>query len=377
VGTPAPLYVEYERRFGVTSSTVSLAFCAYILLAAGAMLIGGRLSDHVGRRVVAMAALAIGIVGCLLLVRVDGPGVLIAARAVQGLAVGLGMPALGTFVVDLRRPGRTFLASLVASASPTLGVALGAMASGLLVDHGPFPLELVYVVFALFLGGSLVGVVLSPETGVRRRGAWASLRPAISVPGRMRGLFVAAIATFVASWALGGFYQSFGPGIAVDDLGQQSHFLAGVVVASVLGTTVVGGPLTARLNERRSGLAGLACLAAGVTTAAVALGPGWVGLFFVGSVVAGIGFGAACTGATRSLVAGARPEEVAGLISAVYLVSYLGAAVPSFFAGRIADRYGFPPVVDGYAVFVVLLAIVAGVLLVGLGSPGEAIVTEE
>lgn len=374
IGSPAPLFVEYERRYGLTSSAVSSSFCAYILVAAGSMLIAGRLSDHVGRRAVAVVALVSGIVGCLLLIRVDGAAVLITARIVQGLGAGLGMTTLGAFVVDLRRPGKAFLASLVTSASPMLGVALGAMVSGLLVDLGPSPFTLVYLVFALLLGASVVGVVLSPETSARLPGAWSSLRPALAVPGRMRALFGAAIATFVASWSLGGFYQSFGPSIAVRDLGQDSHFVAGVVVASVLGMTVVGGPLTSRLTGRGSGLLGLTALAVGVSAAAIALGHGSVGLFFAGSIVAGVGFGAACTGATRSLVASARPEEVAGVISAVYLVSYLGAALPSFLAGRFADRYGFPAVVDGYAVFVVVLAVAGGLLLVRLPRQETVIV---
>lgn len=364
MGTPAPLYVEYEKRFGVTSSTITSSYCGYILMAAGAMLVCGRLSDHLGRRKVAMAALSIGALGCLMLARVDGPAVLIVARSVQGLAAGLGMPTLGTFVVDLRAPGKNFLAALIASASPTLGVALGAMASGLLVDHGPRPLTLVYLLFGVLLMGSVLGVLVSPETSPPRPGGWASLRPALAIPVRLRGLFGCAIATFVASWAVGGLYQALGPAVAVTELGLDSHFLAGVVVASVLGTTFIGGPLTSRLGASASGLTGLTMLAVGVASVALALEVGSVALFFLASIVAGVGFGAACTGATQTLVASARPEEVAGVISAVYLVSYLGAALPSFLAGQFAERFGLPVVVEGYALMVAVLAVAAGFLLV-------------
>lgn len=376
-GVPAPLYTLYESGFAISSGAITGSYAAYIFAAAVAMLTVGRLSDHVGRRPVVFAAIGLAIGACVVLIRLDGPHSLVVGRVLQGLVVGLAMSGVGAFVVDLCRPGRTFLVSVVSSATPTLGVGVGAVLSGVLLDQAPLPLSLVYLIVMAVLVVCAVGLLFVPETVALPGGrpdleqTLRSMRPRLAVRPRQRRLFAGVVAAFVAAWTLGGFYQSLGPRFARDLLYGDTHVFSGLVVASVLAVTATGGPLTAALAPRRATLVGLATLAVGTLMIVWALGAHQTPAFFVASFVAGAGFGAATAGAMRSLLADVDNTEVAGIFSAVYLVSYLGAAVPAFLGGRLIPPFGLMWVTVGYAGLVLALAVAAGVIVTVTGRASD------
>jgi MFS family permease len=54
---PTPLYATYQAKSGFSAITVTVIFGIYALAFLAAMLIVGSLSDHVGRRPVALVAI--------------------------------------------------------------------------------------------------------------------------------------------------------------------------------------------------------------------------------------------------------------------------------------------------------------------------------
>src|ERR1700752_2198391 len=53
---PTPLYPLYQAKWGFSPITVTVVFAVYALGLLGALLISGRLSDHIGRRPVLVVA---------------------------------------------------------------------------------------------------------------------------------------------------------------------------------------------------------------------------------------------------------------------------------------------------------------------------------
>ena len=66
----------------------------------------------------------------------------------------------------------------------------------------------------------------------------------------------------------------------------------------------------------------------GVTTTLVAVAAGSTVGFFAGTVIAGIGFGSGFQGGIRMVLPLVAPHERAGVLSLLYVVSYLGLACP-------------------------------------------------
>jgi MFS family permease len=77
---------------------------------------------------------------------------------------------------------------------------------------------------------------------------------------------------------------------------------------------------------------------------------------FVGTAIAGLGFGPAFMGAYRSVVALAHSDDRAGLITAIYVVSYLAAGIPAVAAGIATSRYGLHDTALVYSLVVAALA---------------------
>ncbi len=203
-GAPIPLYNTYRVVDGLDHDAFETAAVGYFVAAAIALLALSRLSDHLGRRPVCMAALGCAAAGSLLLTQVHGIAPLLAGRILQGLACGMASSSLGAYVVDTAPSRPRWLAAAITGSAPMVGVPLGALLSGALIEYGPAPRTLAFEVIAacLVLGAALIA--FSPETVPRRAGALASLRPRLRVPPGSARLLVAAGAAFTATWSLGG-----------------------------------------------------------------------------------------------------------------------------------------------------------------------------
>jgi MFS family permease len=74
--------------------------------------------------------------------------------------------------------------------------------------------------------------------------------------------------------------------------------------------------------------------ALGALTAKFAVG------FFLATALAGSGFGAGFQGAMRTVLPTAKPHERAGVLSVVFVVSYLAMGLPAIVAGFVISHGG-------------------------------------
>ena len=84
-----PLYSVYADEFGFSSVVLTTVFATYALTLVATLLVAGRLADRVGRRPVILAGLAVAASALALFALAEGTAWLYAARALQGVAVGL------------------------------------------------------------------------------------------------------------------------------------------------------------------------------------------------------------------------------------------------------------------------------------------------
>jgi MFS family permease len=350
-----PLYDTYRNADGLTNDQFSLVAVAYFVCAVFGLLVLGRLSNHHGRRPVSIAALLIAIAGSLTLLWVHSFPPLLAGRALQGLAAGLASSAIGAYIVDTAPRHPKWLVSAVTTAAATVGLALGVFVSGLLVEFGPAPRELPFIMFAVILLGCAIALATRPETVARTAGAWASLIPRLAVPTASRRYLPLASAVFVATWAFGGYFTSFGPSLAADNLGSHSPLVAAAVFASYMAPSFLGGFVAGRFTPATGQRLGMTLLAAAGAGLAFASTTENLGLFIAAGVLGGIGMGLATSGSMNTLLPEALPEERAGLLAVIYAISYTGSAAPSLIAGQASKVLNLSIITTGYAVLAVLV----------------------
>jgi MFS family permease len=116
-------------------------------------------------------------------------------------------------------------------------------------------------------------------------------------------------------------------------------------------------------------LIGTSTLIAGVGVVLLSLWVGSAALFFAGTAVAGIGFGAGFQGGIRLVAPLAHPDQRAGVLSSLFIVSYIGLGVPAVLAGlAVVHGSGLVTTSYEYGLAVIVLGIVATVNLIRVRS---------
>jgi predicted MFS family arabinose efflux permease len=360
---PTPLYATYQRAWGFSALTTTTVFGVYAVALLATLLTVGRLSDHVGRRPVLLFGITGQVFAVLVFADAHSVASLIVARIIQGLATGTAIGAIGAAMLDID-PVRGAVANATA---PGLGSGGGALLSAFAVQWLPAPTHLVYLALAAVLVVQGFGVIFLPETSPRAPRALRSLIPQLEIPVQTRRPLLAAAPVLFAVWALAGFYGSLGPSLIDHMVGSASVVDAGLglgVLACVAAATTY---VLRTAPARKVMLTGTSGLILGVAVVLLAI---WVEsplTFFAGTTVAGIGFGAGFQGGIRLVAPLAHPDQRAGVLSVLYIVSYLGLGVPAIAAGvAVVHGGGLVATSYEYGSAVIVLAAIATFNLIRL-----------
>lgn len=354
---PTPLYGVYMAQWGLTPLMITVIFGIYALAVLIALLVAGRLSDHLGRRPVLLVATLAQAVTMIIFITATSVTGLLVARVLQGLTTGAALGAIGAGMIDLDKTRGT-VANAVA---PPFGTATGAIVAGVLVQFLPFPTHLVYVVFGLVFILQSLALVFMTDSITPRGGVLASLKPKLALPRATREPLLLATPVLIAVWALAGFYGAIGPLVVKGMLGVNTPLVGGLALFVV---ATFGGLSVLVLQHREAKdmmMLGAASLIVGVAVATLAVAEGSLAFFFVGSMIAGVGFGAGFQGAVRTVVPFAAPHERAGVLSIIFIISYIAMGVPAVAAGWMIARHG--NVVATAQLFAAVIIALAGTAL--------------
>lgn len=361
---PTPFYVGLAETMRLSPVQVAELFSLYVAPLLLALLVGGSLSDHLGRRPVLCCGFLALAASMVLLWRADSFGALLAGRAAQGFATGGLMATVSATVLDFEPRGAEGLAGAANSASVMLGLATGAACSGLLLDNVPGAWGYVFVGLAVAYATSAVLVWLLPETSPREPGALRSLLPRLSVPPASRSPLARAAPVLVAGWATGGVHLSLGGMIVRDSLRVEGALGQSAVLVTMSSVGAVACLVTRRWPARRMTLVASGTLMAGTVLIAAACAlssfPGLV----LGALVGGGGFGTAFLAVMRTLEPTVDAARKGGLLAAVYTISYLAYGVPSVAVGLLASEWGSEPAMYAASGAIVLFG--AGTALAAL-----------
>jgi len=353
---PTPIYPIYQAEWGFSPITVTIVFGIYALAVLAALLVAGRLSDHVGRRPVLLIATAVQAAAMLIFAAADGVPALLLARVIQGLSTGAAVAAVGAGLLDLDK-ARGTTANAIA---PLLGTASGSIAAGLMVQFLPAPTHLVYLTLGAIFVLQTIGVAFMADSIKPGPGAWASLKPQFRLPANVHKPLLLAVPALVATWSLAGFYGALSPMLVRSMVGHHAGVLGGVGLFVLAGSGAVSVMLLRRHAPATMMSFGTAALLAGVAVALAGLSYRSVVAFFFGTAFAGMGFGAGFQGAVRSVLPLAAPRERAGVLAVIFVVSYLAMGLPAVIAGYVlAHGGGMLSTARDFGAAVMLLAALA------------------
>jgi MFS family permease len=282
---------------------------------------------------------------------------LFAARALQGVATGAALSAASAALLDLhprRDPAGVGLTNGVAAAG---GIGLGVLVSSTLVQLGPAPRVVPYVVLFVLFAIAFAGAYRMPEP-VAERGRFRLTWERPSVPPAVRRPFFLAALAVLSSWSIGGLYFSLGPELSGQLFHSTNVIVSGIGIVALAGSGALSQVLLGRTAPWIGASAGSIGLAWGMILVVVAADTGSSATYLIGSILGGIGFGVAYLGGLRGLVAAIPHEHRAAVMSAFYIVAYASMSVPAVLAGLVVSHIGLRSTFETFGSVVAAIALV-------------------
>ncbi|MCC3294947.1 MFS transporter [Arthrobacter sp. zg-Y411] len=344
-----PLYPLLGASLGLSYFGVTLAFASYVLVLVAGLLLVGHWSDYIGRRAALVVAGVVSLAGGLIFGTATDVGALMIGRALQGASVALATGASSAALRELlpHRPEWATRFTLLVSAG---GVAAGPVIGGLL-SLLPAPTLTPFLIHSAVLAGLLVPLCLlkaRPAISLAEGRPLAMLRPRKpAVSHRARTQFWVASATGFLSFAAFGFCLSLAPSYFSDIAGTTWRPAIGLLAALALGASAVS-QLTG-IRGRYTAPAGLALMGTGIALIPVAGATGSLALLVAACLLAGFGQGMAFRVVFNEVAAAVEASEHARIISTVYVITYLGSALPVLGLGAAGALWGLGPSVAWFS----------------------------
>nr|GID81481.1 putative multi-drug efflux transporter [Actinoplanes derwentensis] len=356
---PAPLFPLY----GFTTFTVTIVFAAYAVGVVVSLVLAGHVSDRLGRKRVLVPALALEVVAAALFLTGTSLPVLIAARLITGLGVGMITATATAHLHELHAahrpgaPGTRF--EIVSTAANIGGLGLGTLVAGFLAEFFGAPLRTPYLVFLVLLLVAIGAVLIAPET-VRPDNAYRYRPQRITTtPGPA---YLAAATGAFAAFSVFGFFTSVAPGFVAGTLHHPSRLLAGVIVFAVFGGSAVAQTLTTGLPARTRTTPGLAFQATGVLTLVTGMHLTSLPVFLTGGLLAGIGAGILFKASIGTVAALAAPAERGAALAGLFLIAYVALAASALSIGVATLFTGVITVMTWFAAALLLMLAAVAVL---------------
>lgn len=354
---PSPLYDVYMRLWHFSPSMLTLIFATYIVFLIPALLFSGRVSDRFGRRRVLIVGLFVAAFGTAIFSLAHSIAWLFAARAVQGLAVGILSGAAAAALLELQLKQDRRHAALITSVATAGGTALGPMLSGVLAQYVPAPLITPYAVQLALLFPAIVGSWAIPETAMPAPQSSGVAR-GLGVPVAIRRAFILASATAFIAWAVTALFMALMPSYVAHLLDVRNIAVGGMSVFAMLAASAVTQIALSRFPTTPAIVAGLALLTLGLIGVLSAVPAHSLYLLFISTLVAGAGQGLSFRGSAVMINEIAPPEQRASILSSFYVIIYLGVGLPILGLGFAGTLIGLYRAIVGFTVFVATISTV-------------------
>ena len=351
-----PLLVMYRETSHFSQVTVNGLLAAYVIGIIPALLIGGPLSDLIGRRPMLLPSAPLSLAGSFLLsIAPEEPLIIALGRVLCGMALGLVMAVGSTWITELitRAGGDPASGARKASLCLTAGFLVGAGIASVLAQWGPWPTHTAYVLHILITLVTAVWLTHTPETRQPSHGTVKTtildltvreMLEMLHIPAAAHKRFVRVVVP-VAPWVFGcaGAAYALLPQLLSKSAGENPIAFSGLMTVITLGCGVgvqmLGRLVDTHKSARASAIA-MGVITFGAMLAAVAAHSLSLPLGIAAAATMGAGYGLALVAGLSEVqrIAGAR--ELAGLTAVYYSISYTGFFIPMAFSA-LAPYIGF------------------------------------
>jgi predicted MFS family arabinose efflux permease len=366
---PAMAYRLYAEEWQLSQTVTAGIFAIYPIVVVAVLIGFGGISDHIGRRATMLMGLGASLAGTLLFAIAPSVDWLFLARALMGIGVGLSAGPSTAAVLEFAKGGAPKRAALITTVAQAGGFATALLLGGALVQYAPWPTRLSFWVLAALLALLFAAAWFLPRnTGAKTGGLWRPRVP--SIPRDVRAAFTLASLAMMTAYTHGVLVLSLGGQVAHDLVGTSNALVGGAVLslfAIVFGvTSIVGRSLPARIAM----MAGALVSAIGMALLALAVARHDLPIFLLATSTAGAGYSLLFLSALEVINAAAPADQRGGMLSALYLLSYLSMGATAIALGAVATASSLELAVDLGAGVIAILSLATLFLAATGRAPG-------
>ncbi len=334
-----PLLVVYRAELRLSAVALAILFGVYAVGLVPGLLVGGPLSDRVGRRAVVLPASTLALAGTAILAfGAAGFPVLLLGRFVVGVGSGATFSAGTAWLQDLSAGFPSGTGARRASIALSSGFGGGPFVTGLVAQWAPRPMVTPYGVQGLLLLSAIAT-------------AWAATAPAAprSAPSpatrRTRAAlpagFMATVGP-VAPWVFAFPSIAFAvlPALVGGGFRKFAVAYAGTVAAITLLSGVLIQPLMKTWSPRNAATVALLVGAAGLLGGLAALSFEQPWGVLAPAPLLGTGYGGCLISGLRTIESTTTPESRGHVIGIFYVLTYTGFVAP-FVLAKAAEPIGY------------------------------------
>jgi MFS family permease len=366
---PAMVYRLYAADWQLSHTVTAGIFAIYPIVVVAVLIGFGGISDHIGVRAAMLMGLGASLAGTLLFAVAPGVTWLFLARALMGIGVGLSAGPSTAAVVEFSVGGAK-RAALITTVAQAGGFAAALLLGGALVQYAPWPTRLSFWVLAALLALLFATAWFLPRNANAGGGCWRPRAP--SIPKDVRAAFTLASLALMTAYTHGVLVLSLGGQVAHDLVGTSNALVGGATLslfAIVFGATSIVGKF---LPPRIGLITGALASATGMALLALAVQRHDLPIFLLATSTAGAGYSLLFLSGLEVINAAAPAAQRGGVLSALYLLSYLSMGATAIVLGTVATAGSLGLAVDLGACIIAVLSLATMILAAsgrGLGSP--------
>jgi MFS family permease len=351
-----PLYLQWQQNLGFQSGVLGLVFACYIVGLLLTLTVAGQLSDCFGRKALLIPCVGLAIVAAALFYCADSVAMLMLARFLTGISVGLVVSGGMANIVDHAEPHRKHFASLIASTAMVAGAGTGPLLAGAIAQYAGAP---IHKVFSIEIGLLLLAMLAVLNQPNHRSGGRGFRLRMPAVPKSSVGVVLTGIAFFGPGLTSTSFVLSLGPKLMSSFLHANSPVVTGGMAFCMFLVAVAVQLLAAKISAPK-----VFVLSGGSTF--FAMMSLWVALdlasapwLFLAAMLAGAGQGLGQLGGL-TLIADNVPSERRAEANAVFnMGGYVPAGAIPVITGYLIDLTGLQSGVTTLTVMIASLAVLA------------------
>jgi MFS family permease len=367
---PAMVYRLYAADWQLSHTVTAEIFAIYPIVVVAVLVGFGGISDHIGVRAAMLMGLGASLAGTLLFAVAPGVTWLFVARALMGIGVGLSAGPSTAAVVEFSGGGASKRAALITTVAQAGGFAAALLLGGALVQYAPWPTRLGFWVLAALLALLFATAWFLPRNANAGGGSWRPRAP--SIPKDVRAAFTLASFALMTAYTHGVLVLSLGGQVAHDLVGTSNALVGGATLslfAIVFGATGIVGKF---LPPRIGLITGALASATGMALLALAVQRHDLPIFLLATSTAGAGYSLLFLSGLEVINAAAPAAQRGGVLSALYLLSYLSMGATAIVLGAVATAGSLGLAVDLGACIIAVLSLATLILAAsgrGLASP--------